>query len=408
MKVSLCVAGLAMLCLMGCGKSTPVQPQKEPPPRPVTLTPVQARDLERVINVTGTLAPREQSTLSTKVAGRLQQLNVDIGSVVKKGDVLARVEPRDFELGLQQAAAALAQARAMIGLDPNGQEEIVDWKTVSTVRQAKALLDEAANNRERVRNLFEARIAAPSELDAAEASYKVASTRYETSLEEARTRMATVVQRRAEYELAQKRLADTALVAPFDGAVQARPASLGEYVAAGTPIVKLVNGDPLRLRLQVPERHAALVRTGQVVRVLVEGDTNAYQGQVARLSPALEEDTRMLLVEADVPARGALRAGLFARAVVVVNAHEPGLTLPPQAVMTFAGIEKVVRVRDGRALEEVIATGRSGPGWVEILSDLKAGDQVILDPAGLRTGHPVVVGNEPPLVNPHESATPAS
>lgn len=347
--------------------------------------------MSRSIQVTGTLVARERSTLSSKASGRLQSLNVDLGSVVQQGDLLAQVEPRDFELGLQQATAALAQARAAIGLPAEGENDRLDPDQVSTVKQAKAVLDEAESSRERIQKLYKSGIASQSEVDTAEAAYKVAFSKHEAALEEARTRVATVTQRRAEYELARKRLADASLRAPFSGVVQARLGHVGEYVAPGTPILELVQTDPLRLRLEVPERVASLVRTGQVVQLSIESDTNVYAGHIRRMSAAVDEQTRMLVVEADVPAQGPLRPGFFARAKIVVNEGEQGLRVPAGALITFAGIEKVVIPRDGKALERVVQTGRRGPGWVEILGGLQAGDEVILNPEGLRTGQPVQV-----------------
>jgi multidrug efflux pump subunit AcrA (membrane-fusion protein) len=144
-------------------------------------------------------------------------------------------------------------------------------------------------NRDRVRDLSKSGIAPQSELDTAEAANTVALAKHETALEEARTRMAALAQRRAEYDFAQKQLADTAIVAPFDGAVQSRKANLGEYVTTGAPVLEVVRTDPLRLRLEVPERSSTLVQTGQTVRLWVEADTNAYSGVLTRLSPALEE-----------------------------------------------------------------------------------------------------------------------
>jgi RND family efflux transporter MFP subunit len=345
----------------------------------------------RTIGVAGTLAAQEQSTLSAKVSGRLQYLKVDLGSVVRQGELLAQIEPRDYELRLQQAAAALAQARTSLGLAPEGEEDRIDLEQVSAVRQAKAVLEEASRNRDRVKSLSQSGIASQSELDTVEAAYKVALSRSDTALEEARGRTATVAQRRAEYELARKQLADASVCAPFDGAVQSRPAHVGEYVAPGTPILALVKTDPLRLRLQVPERECGLVRTGQAVRLFVEGDTNAYAGQIARLSPALEEQSRMLLVEADVPARGPLRPGLFARANIIVDEHQEGLSVPAEALITFAGIEKVVVAQGGKALEKVVVTGRRGLGWAEVVSGLKGDEKIILNPGGLRTGQPVSI-----------------
>ena len=245
------------------------------PDRPVSVARAQARAIPRVIPVTGSLAAQEQSTLSAKVPGRLQRLDVDIGSVLRQGDLVAQIEPRDYDLGLQEAAAALAQARTAVGLPLEGDNDQIEFERVTTVRQAKAVLEEATkDNRERVKSLSASGIASQSEVDTVEAAYTVALM-HESALEDARGRMATVAQRRAEFELARKRLADASVRAPFDGAVQARPATVGEYVAVGAPIVQLVKTDPLRLRLEVPERECIQVRTGQVVHLFIEGDTNA-------------------------------------------------------------------------------------------------------------------------------------
>jgi RND family efflux transporter MFP subunit len=379
--------------LPACGKKADARIAKgeAPPARTVRLVPAEMRPMDRVITVTGTLAAQEHSVLSAKVPGRLQQLTVDIGSVVKKGDLLAQIEPRDYELGVQQAAAALAQSRAAVGLPPDATNDVVPLEEVTGVRQAQAVLDEATKNRDRIRSLSQSGIAAQSEMDTVEAAFAVAQTRYATSLEEARTRLATVAERRADLELALKRLSDASLRAPFDGTVQGRPASIGEYVAAGTPTVELVKTDPLRLRLRVPERDSSLVRVGQPVRLWIEGDTNQFPGVISRLSPALDESTRMLLVEADVPQKGVLRPGLFVRAQVVVGESQPSLSVPSDALVTFAGIQKVVVVSEGKAVEKVISTGRRGPGWVEVLSGLAAGEHVVMQPSGLRTGNPVLV-----------------
>lgn len=377
----------------GCGKlEKPERPVKAgASARPVTLVPAQRRSMTRSITVTGTLSAQEKSILSAKVAGRLEKLQVDIGSIVRQGEMLAQIEPRDYELGLQQAAAALAQARTTLGLQPDGEDDAIQLEAVSAVKQAKAVLEEATANQDRVKTLSQSGIASGAEMDTVAAAYKVALSRYQTAMEDARARAATIAQRRAEYELARKQLADASVRAPFDGAIQSRPAHPGEYVAPGTPILELVKTDPLRLRLQVPERESALVRTGQAVRLFIEADTNAYPGTLARLSPALDEQNRMLLVEADVPASGNLRPGLFARANIIVRENDEGLCIPANALLTFAGIEKVVVVQAGKALEKVVVTGQRGQGWTEIVSGLGDGEQVVLDPGNLRTGQPVTV-----------------
>ncbi len=167
--------------------------------------------------------------------------------------------------------------------------------------------------------------------------------------------------------------------------------TLGEYLAAGTPVAALVKISPIRLRLEIPEREARLVRPGQAVRVRSEGDAAVRTGRVARISPALEEASRSLVVEAEIPnPDGALRPGAFVKAEIDSDAGGPVLVVPASAVVVFAGIEKVVSVKDGKALERPVVTGRRAGDVVEIVSGLGAGDLVVAAPGNLATGMSVL------------------
>ncbi len=390
---SIIVSGAFLLicapAFQGCSRKPATNARPADAARPVKVVRAELRPLERIVIATGSLAAHEQATLSVKVPGRIQSMAVDLGSTVNKGDLIAQLEQIDYELRQKQAAAALAQARARVGLPLEGTDENVDVEQTSSAKQARAVLDEATKNRERVLSLSNEGISSKSEVDTVEAAYRVALNRYETAREEARTLLAVMAQRRIEYEIATQALHDTTITAPFAGAIQHRAATAGEYVEAATPIATLVKADPLRLRLEVPERQSIHVRTGQTVRVLVEGDTNLYTGRLERLSPALTEDNRMLMVEADVPNRGSLRPGLFVRAHIVTTAQDPGLTIPAVALVNFAGIEKVFVVVDGKAIERNVNSGRTGPDWIEIRNGIKAGDFVVLDPGNLRAGQAV-------------------
>lgn len=383
---------LAALLASSCGRPPAAPPGRGPepgPPRPVRLATAGLQPMERTVTATGSLLAQEQATLSIKVPGRLSRLDVDLGQAVRRGDILAQVDPQDYELRLRQAEAGVAQARAALGLPLQGTNDVVRTEDASLVRQARAVLDEATKSRDRVSSLAKAGVAAASEVDTANAAYLVALNRYEASLEEALTRQAALHQRRAELDLAAKQLSDTRLRAPFDGAIQGRLANVGEFLATGTPVVLLVRTDPLRLRLEIPERHAAAIQPGQALRLQVEGLPNPIPGRLARVSPAITETTRMLLAEADIPNDGSLRPGLFVRAQLVTRDNEPGLAIPAEALVVFAGIEKVLTVRDGKAVERIVATGRRSPAWVEITAGLQPGDPVVLQPGNLRTGQPV-------------------
>jgi RND family efflux transporter MFP subunit len=361
-------------------------------PRLVHVIPAVQDTVARGTVVTGTLAAEDQVGLSFKVAGRLSEIAVDLGSRVGKGQIIARLDQTDFRLRIRQAEAALQQARARLGLSPDGTDDRIDPEHTPLVRQAHAMLDEARRSRDRMVTLWERQLIARAELDAATATLQVAEGRYQDAIEEVRNRQAVLAERRSELAIARQQLLDSELKAPLDGAVRQRHVSAGEYLAAGSPIVTLVRIHPLRLRLAVPERMAADVRVGQQVNVKVEGDRAMYRGQVARLSPAISEEDRTLLVEAEVPnEHGQLRPGTFAEAEIVTEAEGQAVFVPAASIVIFAGIEKVLTVRDGLSLEKRVQTGRRLGDRVEIVDGLNPQDLVVVEPGNLVGGQPVTV-----------------
>lgn len=395
--VYFCILGLllAALSASGCKSGYPAAVRQgsdeKSGAKKVKTAKVTEVAVGSTVTVSGTLAAYDQTTVSVKVPGRLNTIRVDLGSVVHRGQEIGQLEPGDYRLRVQQAEAALAQARARLGLTPDGTDDAVAAEKTGTVRQAQAVLDEANFNRERARKLVEQGVVSRAEFDSADATYKVAQSRYQDALEEIRNRQALLAQRRSELALARQQLVDTSIRAPLDGIVQEKRASVGEYLAAGTAVVDIVQMDPLRLRAEVPERDAPNVRLGQDVKVTVEGDETAYQGHIKRLSPTIKEQNRMLVVEADVRNNGRLRPGSFARAEIVTSDSSMAVTVPSKAVVVFAGIEKVIVIQNGKALEKPITTGRRINEWTEVLSGVKTGESVIIDPGNLQSGQAVEV-----------------
>lgn len=397
-----CLALCIALAAAGCDSTSSATPHPGPSTRaetrgrPVQLVPAQETLTDRRVSTTGTLAADEQVVLGAKVAGRVAQLLVDLGSRVRRGDTVARLDPTDAQLRVDQALAALQQARARLGLPAEGTDDRVVPEQTSLVRQAHAVLEEARLTRERTEQLWQEGGIARAQLDAAVAALAVAEGRYQDALEEVRTRQALLLQRRSELALARQQLADTAIVSPIDGAVSERRASVGEFLAAGAPVATLVKLHPLRLRLSVPERDAGAVRVGQPVRVAVEGVAQDARGRVARVSPAISEQNRTLLVEAEVLNEdGVLRPGAFARADIVVAGDVRVVTVPSAAVVTFAGVEKVLTVKDNRAVEVRVQTGRRLGDSVEVVSGISAGARVIAQPGNLAAGQPVTTTEAP-------------
>jgi RND family efflux transporter MFP subunit len=394
-KVLLCV--VAALALASC-KSDYQASQRQgaragdaKAPRQVKTTAVAETPFGETVTANGTLAAFDQTTVSVKVPGRLGAISVDLGSVVRRGQVIAQISAEDYRLRVDQAQAALAQARARLGLSPQGNDDAIDPEKTSTVRQARAVYDEARFNRDRAARLVEQGVIAKAEFDSANSAFKVAEGRYQDAYEEVRNRQGILAQRKSELALAQQQLKDTSVVAPLDGVVQEKRASIGEYLAAGAPVVNIVKMDPLRLRAEIPERESRTVHTGQDVRVTVEGDANVYLGKIMRLSPVIAEQNRVLIVEADVRNNGTLRPGSFAHAEIVTNDAKMAVTVPNNAIVTFAGIEKVIVVQNGKALERPITTGRRSPEFTEIVAGVNVGEKVVVDPGNLQSGQAVEV-----------------
>jgi len=206
----------------------------------------------------------EEVVAGFKVAGRVSEIAVDLGSPVRKGQVLARLDPTDFRLRVEQAEAALRQVRAGLGLPRDGAAESVDPEKTALVREARAVLEEARLSRDRTARLSEKNLIARSEVDASQSRLLVAESRYQAALEEIPEPPGAAC--RAELgpcpcpAAAGRRRAERA----DRRAVRERRASVGEYLAAGAPVFGLVRTHPLRLRVAVPERDAPL-RPGRAV-----------------------------------------------------------------------------------------------------------------------------------------------
>ena len=396
LRITCCAAALAALAAIHAGcADTAASRADAPADRPaveVQLAPVSMGRLNRTVEVSGALAADQQAVLSMRVPGRIDSLAIDLGSIVKAGQPLARLEQLDYTLRVAQAEAGLRQARARLGLPDQGDDDRVVPEETAIVRQERAVLDEATLVAGRMRAFLARGISSRADVESAEASLKVAESRHQDALEEVRNRQAILAQRRAEVALSRAQLAATVLTAPFDGRVLERPVEIGQYLAAGTPVATIVRVDVLRLRAEIPEREARSVRVGQPVRVTLEQDERTYSGTIARLSPAISSDNRTLLVEAAIRNDPALlRPGSFVRAEIIVQSDVPALLMPSSAVVSFAGVDKVFTVKDGKTVDRRVTIGRREGEAVEVLEGLADGDQVIVRPGAIVAGQAVRV-----------------
>jgi RND family efflux transporter MFP subunit len=385
-------AGFLTLCFLtaGCSRGADKAPTPKTEAKGVRVARAVELAVEQTVYATGSLAAHDRAVLSAKVPGRLESITADLGSAVKKGDLLARIEKRDFELLQRQAEASLAQARARLGIALSGEEDSLKPETSSIVNEARAVLSEAAKNRQRILALREQGVLPDADVETAESAYQVALHRFDEATHEAKNRMATLRLRQAELAMAEQQVKDTEIRAPFDGVVELRQTSPGEFLTVASPILTLVRADPIRLRLEVSEKDAPRVRVGNRVKLQLEGSDRIYESAISRLSPVISQASRMLVAEADFGnPDGTLRPGSFAKADIVVTEMERGIFIEQSAIVTFAGLHKVFVLDRGKAVEYQVTLGRLNGTRVEVQGKVAPGALVVLEPGNLRNGQAV-------------------
>lgn len=366
---------------------------------PVTITPVRTQKVQRTVEFVGTLYANEEVAVSSEVEGRIASIAADLGDRVSQGQVLAKIQDAEFRFAVEQTEGSLQETLAKLGLEKAPPPNF-DVTRTSMVLKAKAELDDAQANLKRMKSLYDEKVISAQEYDTVATRAKTALANYKNSLEEAKALVASAYAKEAQLGTARKKLRDTVILAPLAGSISKRSISAGEFVKVGTQLFSIVQDHPLKLRGMIPERFAPEVQTGQTLEVKVDPFPNrVFKGQLARISPAAEVASRSFLVEAliDNPERQ-LKPNFFAMAAIWTRVDPNALTVPQQALVTFAGVTKVFVVENGVAHEREVQTGiRVGTNEVEITGGLKPGELVaisgltrLIDGAAVKVSGPVM------------------
>lgn len=341
----------------------------------VTTAAAITRSLQRTVEVVGSLAADEEVVIAAQAAGELSQLNVDFGSYVTQGQVIAVIDQRDAKLKVEQAEAALKQTMARLGMK---EGEKFDSNQNAEVRQAKAQLDWSQMDLDRAAKLVENGDVSRSIYDQAVTQNNLAKARHQAAIDAVNQQLAIVEQQRASLSLAKKAITDTVVRAPISGAVKEKFANRGSYLAVGGRILSLVKINPLRLRADIPESSAAAVRKGQTMNLTVEALAGrTFTGRIVRIGPSLNEQTRALTVEAEVNNSGnQLRPGMFAKSQLITGNDSTAVMIPAKAILTTAGLSKVFVIENGKAVERIVKTGVSDGELIEIVEGVKANETV--------------------------------
>jgi RND family efflux transporter MFP subunit len=378
-------AAIGSLLSAGCSpQPTSAAEPAAPAPVAVRVAAVQSQAIDRFLRVTGSLAADEQAEVAAEIGGRVIATPVERGTRVTAGTVLVRVSSQEADASLREAEANAAQIEARLGLTP-GQP--FDTAHVPEVMNAKAALDWAEADFNRIKALLDQKVVSQSEFDQKQTQLQAARQQYRTAQNAAQQSYLSLQAARARVDLARKAASDTVVKAPFAGLVAERFVSTGDYVTRGTKVATVVRIDPLRVELTVPEQYLSQVKEGQPVKLTVDayaGET--FPARVRFVSPALKTDQRALTVEAIAPnSDGRLKPGLFATAFLQKPAAVPALLVPSTAVETIAGTSRLYVVKGQTAEERIITTGERVGDRVEVATGVAADETVAVNPRGKLT-----------------------
>jgi RND family efflux transporter MFP subunit len=354
----------------------------------VGVAKVVPKTLERTLDLSSELVPYQETDVYAKESGYLKEINVDYGSHVQKGQVMATLEIPELQAQLKQDDAAIKSATDQIAYAQNAVNRYE--------AQHKALQLQS----DRLSGVAKSKpgMVAQQEVDDAEAKALAGAAQIEeakSNVEAARSRLAEA---EAKKERDQALFDYSKITAPFSGVVTQRYANEGALMQAGTnsstqamPLVRLSEDDRFRLVIPVPESYVRYIHVGDPVKVTVASLNRTLPGKVARFSVDVREDTRTMHTEVDVmnPDR-VLVPGLYAEATITLEHKANTLTVPIQAV-NQGETNTVYVVGPSHAIEvRPVTLGIQTAADAEVLSGLKQGEQVVVsDRGGLKAGQQV-------------------
>ena len=359
------------------------------------VAPVQRMTVQREVDLSGTLTSPEQARISSEVAGIVRDVRVQLGTEVRAGDVIARLEPRELQLALDRAESALRQVEAQLGIDHLKEKQPPADDQIASVRQATANRDDARSAFERAQQLSGRGLLTQADRDSAETRLKIAEANYQATLDTVHSLKASLQDRRASYELAQKKVADAVIRAPVAGSISERLIQPGEFIRENIPVATIVQMNPLKLKTAIQEKHASLITPGQTVEFDVEAFLGRkFKGRIAYVSPAVDQATRTFAVEALVDnADRQLKPGFFAKGVVLTRVDENVIAVAEDSISTLAGVSTVYVIEEGKARAQQVTLGARQNSLVEITSGLKGTESLATSNLSqLATGVTVKIG----------------
>jgi len=390
---AIAAATLAGLILVGCSRTQGAQARgRDESARPVKVEQVKQETVHRAVEVVGTLAAEDEVTVSSEAEGTVSRIFADLGDRVHAGQVLVELDREKPQYNVDQQKAALARALAKYGAADT--THLPPIEQTPDVQKAQAELVQARQAFERADELHKRQLVPKQTLDDAEATLRAKQASYDSALQNAKNLRADIDASNAAMKLADRQLRDTSIRAPFDGHIQKRLVSLGEFVKNQTPVMSVVRVDPLKVTAEIPEKMAPWIQVGQPISLHVDAyPEKTITGKITRISPAVSTSTRAFPFEALVPNGDALlKPGTFARVHIESTKIDQVMTLSYAAIQYRYGVNRVFVVEGDRLSARELKVGERLGERIEIVSGLKGGEPVaVSDVEKLADGAKVTV-----------------
>jgi len=359
---------------------------------PVETVLLHLGSIDRRLHLTGTIVSEAMVDVLSKVPGILEKIQVEQGDRIKADQVVAMVEREEKEAQLQEAQAALDVLRARWAQMETGARPEEITQSEQLVRQTKATWETSLDNYMRLKNLKERDFISQQRLDEAmlqvtlsEAEYRSAKEKLTLLRKGARQEdrdalLAQIRQAEAALRLAQIHLKNTTIRAPISGIISKRFLDQGAFVSTTAPIVRIVAMDMVKVLVQVVESELAQLRVGAISEISVDAyRKQVFRGELSRISPTVDPESRMADIEIQVGNKDhRLKPGMFARVNLVVQRRNGVLLLLKDSLIRESGHTRVFVHENSRASLREISLGLEGERYVEVLTGLQEGEEVIV------------------------------
>lgn len=357
---------------------------------PVEVKEVKLESIKDITKLTGTIEAEDDVKVTAKIPGRVEQVLKDVGDFVQKGEPLIILETKELQNQLAQAEAALAMAQANLSANEDAALPQQLEQVRASLEQAEANYVNAKADYERMKALYEAEAISKQVFDGMTLKFQVTQTQYETAKEQYRLTKerlpkniealkAQVKQAESAVGLIRTNLENSVITAPVTGIISNKLTNAGEVIAAGYPLLTVVNIDTVKVVIDVAEEEINKVKDGQEVDITVGAIGDEKIKGIISIVPPASNPTRLFQVKITMNnEEHILKPGMFAEVDVEKGKKENVVVLPKDAVLLKKHGSAAFVVSDGKAVERMVKLGITNGENVEILEGINPGEKVVV------------------------------